>query len=189
MAVRIGKRVIDGLETTGREYFLWDDDLPGFGVRVRATGVKSYVFQYRAGAGRSAPSRRFTLGGIGKLTPEQARKLARDISGDVAHGKDPAHDKADDRKALTVAQKWHTDITGPHGVIRSVPALRIIIVGLIAHLWLSPSSKCEPQYSGTRCVLQSNGPSKPLPLMLAWKYRPMDSADKRLSTVPCSISQ
>lgn len=104
MAIRIGKRVVDGLETTGREYFLWDDDLPGFGVRVRATGVKSYVFQYRAGAGRSAPSRRFTLGGIGKLTPEQARKLAREISGDVAHGKDPAHDKADDRKALTVAQ-------------------------------------------------------------------------------------
>jgi hypothetical protein len=104
MAVRIGKRVVDGLEVTGREYFLWEDDFSGFGVRVRATGVKSYAFQYRAGAGRSAPSRRFTLGGIGKLTPEQARKLARDISGGVAHGKDPAHDKADDRKALTVAQ-------------------------------------------------------------------------------------
>ena len=104
MAIRIGKRLIDGLETTGKEYFVWDDDLAGFGVRVRGSGAKSYILQYRAGAGRTAPTRRFTLGSSSKLAPEQARKLAREISGDVAHGKDPAKGKAEDRTAPTVAQ-------------------------------------------------------------------------------------
>ncbi len=104
MAIRIGKRLIDGLETTGKEYFVWDDDLAGFGVRVRASGAKSYVLQYRAGAGRTAPTRRFTLGSATKIAPEKARQIARELAGDVAHGKDPAKGKADDRKALTIAQ-------------------------------------------------------------------------------------
>lgn len=104
MAIRIGKRLVDGLETTGREYFIWDDDLSGFGVRVRASGTKSYVFQYRSGAGRTAPTRRLTIGSTTKLAPEQARKIARDSVGSVASGEDPAKTKSDDRKALTVAQ-------------------------------------------------------------------------------------
>ncbi len=104
MAIRIAKRLIDGLETTGKEYFVWDDDLPGFGVRVRASGAKSYVFQYRAGAGRTAPTRRLTIGSTTKLAPDQARKVARDSVGNVALGEDPAKSKSDDRKTLTVAQ-------------------------------------------------------------------------------------
>jgi integrase len=104
MAILIGKRVIDGLQATGREYTVWDERLPGFGVRVRASGTASYVFQYRAGAGRSAPVRRFTVGSVGSLTPDEARKLAGKISADVRHGEDPARAKSDDRRALTVAQ-------------------------------------------------------------------------------------
>jgi hypothetical protein len=83
MGERIGKRYVDNLQTTGKEYFAWDGDLPGFGVRVRASGAKAYVFQYRAGAGRSAPSRRVTIGSVGSLTPEQARKIANLLSGEV----------------------------------------------------------------------------------------------------------
>ena len=104
MATRIAKRLIDGLETTGKEYFVWDDDLPGFGVRVRASGAKSYIFQYRAGAGRTAPTRRLTIGSTTKLAPDQARKVARESVGNVALGEDPAKTKSEDRRTLTVAQ-------------------------------------------------------------------------------------
>ena len=104
MGNRIGKRLVDGLEATGKEYFVWDDDFPGFGVRVRSSGAKSYVFQYRAGAGRSAPSRRVTIGSTGSLTQEQARKEANKLSGNAKLGRDPAGELARERKALTVAE-------------------------------------------------------------------------------------
>jgi hypothetical protein len=70
--VRITKRLLDSLETTGAEYFAWDAELKGFGVRVQASGAKSYVFKYSAGSGRGAPTRRLTLARVGKVTPEEA---------------------------------------------------------------------------------------------------------------------
>src|SRR5262245_9933047 len=101
---RITKRTVDGLKVTASEYVAWDGDIPGFGVRVRPSGAKSYIVQYRAGAGRKAPTRKLTLGPVGKLTPDEARTLARKAVGSIAHGLDPAGDRADDRKGLTVAE-------------------------------------------------------------------------------------
>ena len=56
---------------------LWDDSVSGFGVRVRATGAKSYVVVYRAGAGRGAPVRRYTIAAVGKITPEAPGRAPR----------------------------------------------------------------------------------------------------------------
>ena len=50
-AQRITKRTVDALQSTGNEFTAWDDNVSGFGVRVRPTGAKSYVVVYRAGAG------------------------------------------------------------------------------------------------------------------------------------------
>ena len=41
--VRLTKRVVDAAKVTGKDYFLWDDEMPGFGLRVLASGRKSYV--------------------------------------------------------------------------------------------------------------------------------------------------
>jgi hypothetical protein len=101
---RITKRAVDGLEAGAAERFVWDADLPGFGVRVRPSGAKSYVVQYRAGSGRGAATRRVTLGAVGKLTTGEARALARRTLGAVANGADPAADRAAERASLTVAQ-------------------------------------------------------------------------------------
>jgi len=65
---------------------------------LKTSGIKSYVIQYRQ-AGRS---RRMTLGRHGVLTAEEARKLAKRQLGHVAHGKDPAKARQDDRRAPTV---------------------------------------------------------------------------------------
>ena len=80
-AQRITKRVVDSLKARPSEYAVWDAQLPGFGVRVRPSGAMSYVVVYRAGAGRAAPVKRFTIGAVGKLTPEQARTQAQAILG------------------------------------------------------------------------------------------------------------
>lgn len=101
--VRITKRTIDALETTGVEYFAWDADLIGFGVRVRESGAKSYVVKYRAGVGRNAPTRRLTLAAVGKLTPDEARRLAKAKLGEAATGGDPAGDRAKARADLTLS--------------------------------------------------------------------------------------
>jgi integrase len=101
---RITKRMVDSLKVTAAEYVAWDGDIPGFGVRVRPSGSKSYIVQYRAGAGRKAPTRKLTLGAVGKLTPDEARNLARKAVGSIAHGLDPAGARADDRRGLTVGE-------------------------------------------------------------------------------------
>jgi integrase len=101
---RITKRTVDALQSNGREFTVWDDTVSGFGVRVRQTGAKSYVVVYRAGAGRGAPVRRYTIGAVGKITPERARARAKVILGAVAHGDDPANQKTAERGTPTVAE-------------------------------------------------------------------------------------
>jgi Arm DNA-binding domain len=49
---------------------IWDDELPGFGLRVFSSGKRSYVIQYRI-RGRS---RRYTIGLHGAWAPETARR-------------------------------------------------------------------------------------------------------------------
>ena len=101
---RITKRTVDALQSTGREFTAWDDTVSGFGVRVRPTGAKSYVVVYRAGAGRGAPVRRYTIAAVGKITPELARARAKVVLGAVAHGHDPANRKTAERGTPTVAE-------------------------------------------------------------------------------------
>lgn len=97
---KITKRVVDTAETGTKDYVIWDDDLPGFGLRVFASGKRSYVIQYRS-RGRS---RRYTIGLHGVWTPETARREAKAQLGRVAHGDDPAEEREEDRKALTIKQ-------------------------------------------------------------------------------------
>jgi integrase len=101
---RITKRVVDSLKIKPSEYAIWDAKMPGFGVRVRPTGAMSYVVVYRAGSGRGAPFRRYTIGAVGKTTPEKARSRAQAILGAVAHGKDPAAEKTSERGTPTLAE-------------------------------------------------------------------------------------
>ena len=98
---KITKRVVDGvIHDPERDLWIWDKEIKGFGLRVRYTGRKTYVIQYRAG-GRT---RRMTVGVHGRMTPEQARKRAKGLLADVDRGGDPAEDKVQMRQALTVKQ-------------------------------------------------------------------------------------
>jgi integrase len=101
-ANRITKRLVDGLIPRATEYVTFDGEIPGFGIRTRPSGTKTYIVMYRAGFGRNAPLRKLTLGAVGKLTPDQARKIARQVVGDVAHGHDPAHDRTIKRRETTI---------------------------------------------------------------------------------------
>ena len=65
---KLTKRIVDAAEIRAREYFIWDDDIPGLELRVLPSGRKGYVVQYRAGR----RFRRMSLGPSTVLTCEQA---------------------------------------------------------------------------------------------------------------------
>lgn len=97
---KITKRTVDTAEPRAADYFLWCDELPGFGLRVYPSGKKGYLVQYRS-AGRS---RRANIGLHGRLTPDGARKEAMALLGEVARGGDPAEERATRRKTMTVQE-------------------------------------------------------------------------------------
>ena len=85
------RRVVDALRPTDKPWIAWDDKLTGFGVRVHPSGAKSFVVNYRAGAGgRAAPNRRVVIGRHAALAPARARRLAQELLGRAASGGDPA---------------------------------------------------------------------------------------------------
>ncbi|WP_297843626.1 site-specific integrase [uncultured Roseibium sp.] len=100
---KLTKRIVDQAETGKADYFIWDDDLQGFGLRVFTSGRRSYVIQYRA-KGRT---RRFTIGPHGVWAPETARREARVLLGRVAQGENPAEERELDHKAISVKELCH----------------------------------------------------------------------------------
>ena len=113
---RLTKRTVDAAKVTGRDYFVWDDEMPGFGLRVLASGRKSYVVQYKVG-GRGGETRRKSLGLHGVLTAEEARIEAKKWLADRAKGKDPIAEHAANRKAETVEQLCRRYIAAAQGLI------------------------------------------------------------------------
>ena len=76
--VKITKRTVDALRPGARPFMVWDSDLAGFSVKVFPTGRKSYVLRYRVGGGRGGTSREPVIGAHGAVTPDEARRLAKE---------------------------------------------------------------------------------------------------------------
>ncbi len=99
---KLTKRTVDALKPRpGRDLVVFDSELSGFGIRVKPSGRKSYLIQYRNAGGRS---RRLTISGHGRLTAEQARDQAKQLLAAAARGQDPAEERHRALRAPTVAQ-------------------------------------------------------------------------------------
>jgi integrase len=107
------KRTVDAATPGARDIFIWDGDVSGFGLKVTPAGGKVYVYQYRMArpseAGR-VPAKRYTIGKHGNLTPDQARKRAKELAAMVDRGIDPRQKELDafaeqDEVALLAAEK------------------------------------------------------------------------------------
>ena len=102
MPEKITKRTIDALRSEAvaqqKTRYLFDSEFRGFGALATRTGICSYFVEYRSGAGGSP--KRVTLGRHGALTPDEARKLAKEELGKVARGTDIAQERKDARAKL-----------------------------------------------------------------------------------------
>ncbi len=82
--LKLTKRTVDALEVGGKDAVFWDRELAGFGLRVHATGRKTYVVQSR---GPSGP-KRVTLGRHGEMAVDEARKGAALVIDRIKRGED-----------------------------------------------------------------------------------------------------
>lgn len=98
---KLTKAEIAAATATDRDLFIWDSTLPGFGVRVKPSGVKTLIIQFRNQFGRS---RRVTLGRYGTLTLDEGRQEARRQLSRAARGRDPRQERIDDRAQPTLAE-------------------------------------------------------------------------------------
>lgn len=100
----LGRRALNAATPEAARYVLWDDELSGFGLRVEPSGTMTYLVRYRVGGGRRGTLRQFKIGSATKLTPDEARDLAKKALGRVEAGEDPQAERAADRQVLTVAE-------------------------------------------------------------------------------------
>jgi integrase len=75
------------------ELLIFDDVIPGFGLRLRDGGSRVFIYQYKLGN----KQRRITLGSVGAVDVGKARETAKDLYARVRLGQDPAGAKAEAR--------------------------------------------------------------------------------------------
>lgn len=118
---KLTKTSVEGVArpAPGARSVVWDAEVKGFGVRVAASGSRTYILRYRMG-GRASALRTFTIGQHGSpWTVDQARRRALELLADVRSGVDPAVRRDADRGAAvldeavraermfaTVADRW-----------------------------------------------------------------------------------
>jgi integrase len=102
IAEKLSKTVVERIKAADQDVVVWDNTLPGFGVRVKPSGVRSYIIQYRNR--NTSTSRRLTIGQHGPLlTLDQAKKQARAMLADAMRGEDPVEIRKTARRAPSIA--------------------------------------------------------------------------------------
>jgi integrase len=89
--MRLTAATIGGLklDTGVADKIVFDADVPGFGIRIRASGARTWVYQYKIG-GRT---RRLVLGQVSAIKPAKARDIAAELHAKVRLGGDPASER------------------------------------------------------------------------------------------------
>jgi len=98
---KLTKSTVDAATPRENQFTIWCSELKGFGIFVQPTGSRTYFVDYR---NRDGVRKRMTIGRHGKITAEEARKLAIAALGETVKGRDPAEERVQQRKALTVKE-------------------------------------------------------------------------------------
>lgn len=89
---KLNKSAIDNAKVPEKgDNWIWDSEVEGFGIRVQASGRKTYVARYRNKA--DGIQRKSTLARCSDMPPDKARDLARKLFTKVADGQDPVAER------------------------------------------------------------------------------------------------
>jgi integrase len=124
------------------QLMLWDSVVSGFGVRCLPGGSKTFVYRYRPhGGGRSVNPRLLKLGSFPSISLDDARAAARIHAGNVVKGKDPARQRAEERRRDRATLGKLLAENGPYelhlkerGLVNVKTALSSLRRGLKAHM-------------------------------------------------------
>ena len=143
--VKLTKRAVDALSVSSGDTVVWDRDLPGFGVRVYATGRKVWCVQVRGPSGRP---KRQALGRYGEMTPEKARRDAVTVIDRIKQGLPPVPPpEAPEPTVADLAERYmasHVRVNCKPGTIRKVAGLvHLHIVPELGHIPLSELARSD----------------------------------------------
>jgi len=97
--VKLTKKFIDAQVFNGKaQHIIWDDEVPGFGIRLYPTGKKSFVLSYRYNNRKSI----MVIGSYSILTLDQARKDARTKLVGLNNGVNPLQERQRERQGKLV---------------------------------------------------------------------------------------
>jgi integrase len=89
--MKLTQPIVDGLVLPAGddERTYWDEEVPGFGLRLRGGGSRVWVFRYRRGR-----QRRISFGSAAAVPAAKARREAQRLYAEVKLGRDPAAEKS-----------------------------------------------------------------------------------------------
>lgn len=99
--IRLTKKSVEAIIPGEKDVIVWDEDLPGFGMKVTPSGKRSYFCYFRTLGGQE---RRPSIGQHGVLTCDEARNIAKDMLAEVRQGGDPSQARQEQRQAPTLAE-------------------------------------------------------------------------------------
>ena len=103
--VQLGLRTLAAIRAAEKLVIYYDSELTGFGLRVMPSGHRSWIVEYRSKAPETfGAKRRMVIGAPDKLTPDEARKQARNVLAQIELGRDPAAERAKARKGESVSE-------------------------------------------------------------------------------------
>jgi hypothetical protein len=90
--MKLTKATISGLTLPAgkQDAIFFDEELRGFGIRIRAGGKRVWVVQFQV---HGHQQRRVTIGRVELFGPEEARKIAREILAKARLGQDPQRER------------------------------------------------------------------------------------------------
>ena len=104
------------------EAVFFDDDVKGFGVRVKPSGARSYVMCWKV----DGIHWRVTIGSVSDTDFGKAKNRAKDIKADVRRGEDPAAEIMTAKLETSYLRGAGSEVPRSHSnACGSVPAARL----------------------------------------------------------------
>lgn len=148
--MKLTQRLVSSLKPSDSDLFVWDDALPGFGVRVKPSGASAYLIQYR-NAFRA--TRRYAFAKTTEYKLEKARRKAAKLLGSVRDGADPSADRKANLRADKVRElcdRFLSDHVEVHAKPRYLQEQRRIVETKI-----KPALGANPIRAVTRADVQA----------------------------------